>query len=57
MSVRQNRIDEVYAYTVNDDREELVKELLGLLTLPTLFSLLPEERQAEIRRQNQQVDG
>ena len=49
MSVRSDRVEEVYTYLVNEDRDELVRELLGLLTLPCLFSLLPPERQGEIR--------
>ena len=49
MSVRSDRIEEVYTYLANEDRDELVRELLNLLTLPCLLSLLPPERQEEFR--------
>lgn len=43
MSVRSDRIDEVYAATISEDREELILELLNLLTLPCLYSLHEDE--------------
>ncbi len=43
MSVRSERIDTIYALLANDDREEVILELLNLLTLPCLYSLLPKK--------------
>ncbi len=42
MSKRQERIQTIFCRLANEDRDEVIIELLNLLTLPCLLSLLPD---------------
>jgi hypothetical protein len=51
MSKHKDRIEEIYCHIADcglDERGDVIRKLLNLLTLPCLLSLLPARRQHEI---------